>query len=161
VTRRKTTTPEQTILFGEEFGRTYLHAGTLVVLRGELGAGKTHFVKGVGGSLGIDEDELTSPTYALANEYACTIDGSSSTLFHLDCYRFEKPEELLELGIEDFLYPRYGATIVEWPERIEQLLPEQRVEVIIHVLSEREREFEVHLPVKAGTSHNEGAQTNV
>src|SRR5207244_2209128 len=106
----------------------------VVTVQGELGAGKTHFVKGIAGSLGIDERELTSPTFALANEFECTIHGEPFTLFHLDCYRFSKPEELLELGVEDYLYPTHAATIVEWPERIKAFIPANAVQVTINTL---------------------------
>ena len=61
-----------TIRFGEEFGANYIHAGAVVCVHGELGAGKTHFIKGIAGSLGIDERELTSPTFALAHEFPLT-----------------------------------------------------------------------------------------
>src|SRR5947207_661032 len=84
---RRSLGPLETIRIGEEFGRS-LRAGMVVALRGELGAGKTHFVKGIAGSLGIDERELTSPTFALVNEYAATLGDRPFTLFHLDCYRF-------------------------------------------------------------------------
>src|ERR1019366_5129915 len=83
----------ETVRMGEEFGAQYLRAGMVVCVRGELGAGKTHFIKGIAGSLGIDERELTSPTFALAHEFECLCNGAPFTLFHLDCYRFEKPEE--------------------------------------------------------------------
>src|SRR5207244_1702683 len=98
---------------------------------------------GIAGSLGIDERELTSPTFALANEFECTIHGEPFTLFHLDCYRFSKPEELLELGVEDYLYPTHAATIVEWPERIKAFIPANAVQVTINTLSENEREITI------------------
>jgi tRNA threonylcarbamoyladenosine biosynthesis protein TsaE len=133
---------EETIRFGEEFSAKYIRAGIVVCVHGELGAGKTHFIKGIAGSLGIDERELTSPTFALAHEFECFCKGESFTLYHLDCYRFEKPEELLELGVEDYLYPEYAATIIEWPERIAGLIPENAIHVWIDVLSESERIIE-------------------
>jgi tRNA threonylcarbamoyladenosine biosynthesis protein TsaE len=142
----------ETARLGEEFGKQYVRNGVVVCVHGELGAGKTHFIKGIAGSLGIDERELTSPTYALANEFeiggraGSSIVGDASglhTLYHLDCYRFEKPEELLELGIEDYLYPQHAATIIEWPERIVGLVPEDAIHVVIEVISETEREIKV------------------
>jgi tRNA threonylcarbamoyladenosine biosynthesis protein TsaE len=136
----------ETIRFGEEFGNEYIRAGVVVCVHGELGAGKTHFIKGIAGSLGIDERELTSPTYALANEFEIESRAGSTdlrVLYHLDCYRFEKPEELLELGVEDYLYPQYAATLIEWPERIAMLIPEDAIHVEIHVVSETQRVIEV------------------
>jgi len=144
----------ETIRIGEEFGERYIRAGAVVCVHGELGAGKTHFIKGIAGSLGIDDRELTSPTFALAHEFeivgrAGSTDPSASSgqalraLYHLDCYRFEKPEELLELGVEDYLYPEHAATIIEWPERISQLIPEDAIHVEINVISETERSIEI------------------
>jgi tRNA threonylcarbamoyladenosine biosynthesis protein TsaE len=134
-----------TVRFGEEFGAKFIRDGTVVCVHGELGAGKTHFIKGIAGALGIDERELTSPTFALANEYPLATGrrGVLDFLYHLDCYRFEKPEELLELGVEDYLYPHHAATIIEWPERIAGLIPEGAIHVKISVISETEREIKV------------------
>ena len=67
----------ETVRMGEEFGAQYLRAGMVVCVRGELGAGKTHFIKGIAGSLGIDERELTSPTFALAHTTICKYDGGA------------------------------------------------------------------------------------
>jgi tRNA threonylcarbamoyladenosine biosynthesis protein TsaE len=132
--------PDATVDLGEDFARSHVQRGALILLRGELGAGKTHFIKGIARALGIDERELTSPTFSLAHEFACTFNGKPFTLFHLDCYRFEQPEELLELGIEDYLYPHQGATIIEWPERIERLIPTTAIGVQITAIGETERE---------------------
>lgn len=132
--------PDVTIRLGEEFGRAYVGPGSVIAIRGELGAGKTHFIKGIARSLGIDQRELTSPTFSLAHEFECTRNGKPFTLYHLDCYRFEKPEELLALGVEDYLYPKNAATIIEWPERIEKLIPKNAISVRIAAMSETERE---------------------
>ena len=139
----------ETVRLGEEFGKQYIRDGAVICVHGELGAGKTHFIKGIAGSLGIDERELTSPTYALANEFECSCKGEPFTLYHLDCYRFEKPEELLELGVEDYLYPQHAATIIEWPERIAKLILEDVIHVVIEVISENERALEVRVKNKS------------
>ena len=141
IDRSVTHSPDETVLAGEKFGRTQIRSGVVVAIRGELGAGKTHFVKGVAGALGIDERELTSPTFSLANEFECMLNGELFTLFHLDCYRFSKPEELLELGVEDYLYPTNAATIVEWPERIEAFIPKDAIRININAISETDREI--------------------
>ena len=127
----------ETVSLGEKFAKENLTAGSLVVLRGELGAGKTQFTKGIGKYFGISEDEISSPTYTLVGDY--DLAGDITKLYHLDCYRFEKPEELIELGVEEYLYPKHAVTIIEWPERIEAYLPEERIEVVIKVLSMNER----------------------
>ncbi len=150
---RVSNSPEETIQLGEAFAREYITSGSVIALRGELGAGKTHFVKGIARALGIDERELTSPTFALAHEFDIPLTQplplkgrgeNPSRLYHLDCYRFEKPEELLELGVEDYLYPQHAATIIEWPERIEKLLPENRIEVELITISETARKIVIH-----------------
>jgi tRNA threonylcarbamoyladenosine biosynthesis protein TsaE len=133
----------ETVHFGHEFGLECIRDGAVVCVHGELGAGKTHFIKGIAGSLGIDELELTSPTFALAHEFECFCKGVPFTLYHLDCYRFEKPEALLELGVEDYLYPQHAASLIEWPERIAALIPEDAIHVIIEVISETERMIDV------------------
>ncbi len=151
--------PEETIRLGEEFGREFVRSGVVVTVRGELGAGKTHFIKGIARALGIDEREITSPTFTLANEFEIARtnviagkmpaprDSNSAprVLYHLDCYRFEKPEELLALGVEDYLYPKHAATIIEWPERIEGFLPEHTIQVEIVVVSETERQIRIRM----------------
>ncbi|MDP4198192.1 MAG: tRNA (adenosine(37)-N6)-threonylcarbamoyltransferase complex ATPase subunit type 1 TsaE [Bacteroidota bacterium] len=141
--------PEDTLALGEAFGREFVRAGVVVTVRGELGAGKTHFIKGIARSLGIDERDITSPTFTLANEFEVSAAGNAQTeslprraprvLFHLDCYRFEKPEELLALGVEDYLYPKNAATIIEWPERIAGLIPADAMNVTIEIIGDTER----------------------
>jgi tRNA threonylcarbamoyladenosine biosynthesis protein TsaE len=135
----------ETIRLGFDLGRECLRQGVVVTVSGELGAGKTHFIKGVAKSLGIDEREITSPTFTLANEYE--IKGESPwRLYHLDCYRFAQAADLLALGVEDYLYPRHAATIIEWPERIAALIPQNAIRVEIRVLSEFEREIAIFRP---------------
>ena len=139
---------DDTLAIGENFAREELHPGSLVVLRGELGAGKTQFTKGIARWCGLDVDDVGSPTYSLVNEFDVRINGSSVKLFHLDCYRFEKPSELLELGVEEYLYPKQNMSVIEWPERIESFLPKGRIEVIFETLSPNERKISIHIPSK-------------
>jgi tRNA threonylcarbamoyladenosine biosynthesis protein TsaE len=134
---------EATTEFGEAFAKKYLHAGSLVVLRGELGAGKTQFAKGIARAFGLRDEEISSPTYALVNEYEISTSGIER-LYHLDCYRFEKPEELIELGIEEYLYPKHAVTIIEWPERIEAYLPKNKIEITIESTGPSERRIIIH-----------------
>jgi len=131
---------EETVKLGERFAKDHLQAGSLVLLRGELGAGKTQFTKGIAHFFGLREHEISSPTYALVNEYELS-GGAVEKLYHLDCYRFEKPEELIELGVEEYLYPHHGITIIEWPERIEAFLPKVRIEVVIEIIRAHERKI--------------------
>lgn len=93
---------------------------------GHMGAGKTTFIKAVCEELGVD-DVITSPTFAIVNEYT---DGNGQPVFHFDFYRIKKLEEVYDMGYEDYFYS--GALcFIEWPELIEELLPEDAVRVHI------------------------------
>lgn len=112
-----------------------LQAGDFVSLKGDLGAGKTLFVKGIADALGYDSDDVNSPTFTLVQEYEGHL-----TIYHLDIYRLEDPEEeLLAIGFEEFFEPLDGVTLVEWGDRAQDLLPEPR--------------FEVHLDKENGNRH--------
>ena len=92
---------------------------------GKMGAGKTTFIKAVCEELGV-EDVITSPTFAIINEYS----GKDDTIYHFDFYRIKKLEEVYDMGYEDYFYS--GALcFIEWPELIEELLPEDAVKVSI------------------------------
>ena len=98
---------------------------------GTMGAGKTTFIKAVCEELGV-EDVITSPTFAIVNEYTPSPDilPESSTIYHFDFYRIKKLEEVYDMGYEDYFYS--GALcFIEWPELIEELLPEDAVKVNI------------------------------
>lgn len=123
---------EQTLEFAREYAKT-LRAGDVVILDGEMGAGKTLFSKGVALGLGIQE-EVTSPTYAYMNDY----DGR---LFHYDCYRIESVEQAEQLGLADY-FDMGGICLVEWAQNIAPLLPRVVKRVCIKKISENEREIE-------------------
>ncbi len=92
---------------------------------GSMGAGKTTFIKAVCEELGV-EDVITSPTFAIINEYM----GRQTTIYHFDFYRIKKLEEVYDMGYEDYFYS--GALcFIEWPELIEEVLPEDAVKVSI------------------------------
>ena len=94
---------------------------------GKMGAGKTTFVKAVCEELGVD-DVITSPTFAIVNEYQSATTGDS--IFHFDFYRIKKLEEVYDMGYEDYFYSG-SLCFLEWPELIEELLPEDAVKVTI------------------------------
>ncbi len=103
---------EETIAQGRALAKS-LHAPALVLLAGELGAGKTTFTKGLVGGLGAaQEEEVTSPTFALVHEYP-----SRFPVFHIDLYRVSSFHDLESAGIED-AFSKPGVVIVEWPERL-------------------------------------------
>ena len=127
-----TVSREETEAFAREYAKT-LRAGDVVILDGDMGAGKTVFSKGVASGLGITEP-VTSPTYAYMNDY----DGR---LFHYDCYRIESVAQAENLGLADY-FDMGGICLVEWAQNIAPLLPKNCKRVRIRKLSENEREIE-------------------
>ena len=124
---------DETFAFAKEYAKT-LKAGDVVLLGGDMGAGKTVFAKGVAEGLGIEE-EVTSPTYAYMNDY----DGR---LFHYDCYRVESVGQALQLGLADY-FDMGGICLIEWAQNIAPLLPPQVKRVRIEKRTETEREITV------------------
>jgi tRNA threonylcarbamoyladenosine biosynthesis protein TsaE len=103
--------PEATEALGAQFGLA-ARSGQVIALSGDLGAGKTQFVRGVARGLGTP-GRVHSPTFTLVNEYG----GGRLKLFHLDLYRLETPEQILEAGIGE-LFPPEGLAVIEWAERL-------------------------------------------
>lgn len=114
----------------------HLKEGDNILLWGDLGAGKTHFVKAMGKALEIDE-YITSPTFNLHNFYNGKIDVN-----HFDLYRLEEPEEAIELALDNYFYDA-SITIVEWPERAEEFLPDESIDIYIEKTGETERKVEI------------------
>ena len=97
---------------------------------GKMGAGKTTFIKAVCEALGV-EDVITSPTFAIVNEYSIPAGGAlKGAIYHFDFYRIKKLEEVYDMGYEDYFYSG-SLCMIEWPELIEELLPENAVKVSI------------------------------
>ena len=93
---------------------------------GKMGSGKTTFIKAICEELGV-EDVITSPTFAIVNEY----EGNRDTIYHFDFYRIKKIEEVYDMGYEDYFYSG-NICFIEWPELIEDLLPQDAIRVNIH-----------------------------
>jgi tRNA threonylcarbamoyladenosine biosynthesis protein TsaE len=100
---------------------------------GDMGAGKTTFIKSLCQSLGIQEP-VTSPTFSIVNEYR----GDTAKIYHFDFYRLKKQEEALDMGYEEYFYSG-NYCFIEWPEKIADLLPEHYIRIDISVLSNQER----------------------
>ena len=111
---------------------------TIVAFRGEMGAGKTTLIREIAARLGSD-DVVTSPTFAIINQYAA---AEGRTLYHFDFYRIDRLEEAYDFGYEEYFYSG-DLCLVEWPEKIEPLLPENTMNVRITALSEQERRIEI------------------
>ena len=101
---------------------------------GKMGAGKTTFIKAVCEQMGVT-DPVASPTFAIVNEYA---DGSGKPVFHFDFYRIKNLREALDIGCEDYFYSGRPC-VIEWPELVEELLPEETVRVHIEVSDDGSR----------------------
>ena len=114
-----------------------LLAGDVVALIGGLGAGKTHFVKGVAEACGVSQDDVNSPTFTLIQEYA-----GRMLIRHCDTYRLRNAEEFADLGLDE-LFASDGIAFVEWADRVEEYLPGDRLEVRITIDSPTGRTFEV------------------
>ena len=107
---------------------------TIVAFRGEMGAGKTTLIREIAARLGSD-DVVTSPTFAIINQYAA---AEGRTLYHFDFYRIDRLEEAYDFGYEEYFFSG-NLCLVEWPEKIESLLPDDAMNVRIDVPDEDER----------------------
>ena len=132
----RTASEEETIALGERLARTLpLHG--VVLLSGNLGAGKTTLAKGIVSGLGAaPADEVSSPTFTLIHEYG------NGRVYHVDLYRLDEPRELATLGLDD-LFERDALVLIEWGERFGRYLPPERTEIRIRAMDHDEREIEV------------------
>ena len=119
-------TPAAAEALGAAAGRA-LRSGEAICLWGPLGAGKTTLARGLIRSLTTPEEEVPSPTFTLVQTY----DGPDFALAHFDLYRIVRPEEIFELGLDEAL--DQGAAIIEWPERLEGRLPEDRLDIVLTI----------------------------
>ena len=131
-----TESPEETQKAGYELAAR-LASGALICLYGELGAGKTHFAKGIASCFGIPPTEVDSPTFILLQEYYGRL-----PVYHFDAYRLRSAQEARDIGFEDYIYGD-GISIVEWPEKVSALLPAARTEVHIRHAGTQQRHIEV------------------
>jgi len=139
VLRFKTQSDEETRTLGRKLASLLPQSG-VVLLIGELGAGKTTLTKGIVEARGAgSEDEVSSPTFTLIHEY-----GDPVSVYHVDLYRIDEPKHAARLGLEE-VFDKGALVLIEWGERFPHLLPENRSEIRIRHLSGDEREFEVLL----------------
>ena len=121
---KETFSPEETFEFGKKLGKQ-AKAGTVICLDGELGVGKTVFTQGFAAGLGIEEP-VNSPTFTILQIY----EEGRLPLYHFDVYRIEEPEEMDEIGYEDYFYGD-GVCLIEWASMISELIPETAIQVTI------------------------------
>jgi len=133
----RTASEEETIALGERLARE-LPPKQVVLLIGQLGAGKTTLAKGIVKGLGAaDPDEVSSPTFTLIHEY-----GSPGRVYHIDLYRLDQPREVATLGLEE-LFERTAIVLIEWGERFPQFLPSERTEIRIRAAGGTDRDIQV------------------
>ena len=136
--------PEETLHFGALLGR-HVTGGSVIALVGELGTGKTCLAQGIAKGLRVPEHlYVTSPSYVLVNEYA-----GSFRLFHLDLYRIDNVAQLDDIGIDEMLSSD-EVTVIEWAEKMGDVLPEERLFVSISIIDDQTRDF--HLTASGQTA---------
>jgi tRNA threonylcarbamoyladenosine biosynthesis protein TsaE len=137
----RTHSEEETIALGETLALE-LPPKIVVLLIGNLGAGKTTIAKGIVKGLGAAlPDEVSSPTFTLIHEYGPGV-------YHVDLYRLNRAEQVATIGLDE-IFERRAVVLVEWGERFPELMPEERVEIRLRTVGENEREITILSPVRA------------
>ncbi|KUO50025.1 MAG: hypothetical protein APF76_06050 [Desulfitibacter sp. BRH_c19] len=129
---------KETMKLGQVIGN-YIVPGMVICLQGDLGTGKTTLTKGIVKGFGIN-DSVTSPTFTIINQYE-----GKNNLYHIDTYRIESSEEMIDLGVEDYLPANDGVTVVEWPELIENLLPKDRIILSFFAKGDNQRDISIYI----------------
>ncbi len=127
---------EETRNFAKQFASD-LKAGDVVLLTGDLGAGKTTLVKAIAKELGYD-GLVTSPTFTLLNQYSGKL-----PIYHFDMYRLKSTAEAIESGLDEVLKQSDGVCFVEWPQKVASILPEKNIMLDISILGDNARKFKV------------------
>jgi tRNA threonylcarbamoyladenosine biosynthesis protein TsaE len=125
--------PEETTNIAAAFA-DIVNEGETIILNGNLGAGKTYFIKQVCKKWNIRN--VSSPSFAIVNSY-----GNSKTVYHFDFYRIKKREELFEIGFNDYLNDRDAIIFIEWGNLFQEVLPQKRTEINIKILENTKRNF--------------------
>jgi tRNA threonylcarbamoyladenosine biosynthesis protein TsaE len=132
--------PEETEALGEFFAQN-LRPGSVIALRGGLGAGKTCLVKGLARALSITES-ITSPTYTIVSEYKASLKGEALPLYHIDAYRLNGDEDFENTGAGDYIGK--GISVIEWSERIPRSIPDDAIIIEIEIIGPESRRIVVN-----------------
>ena len=116
---------------------------TIYAFYGSMGAGKTTFINALSKALRVEDDSTSSPSFSIINEYRS--DTTAELIYHFDLYRLESLEEAFDIGVEDY-FDSGALCLIEWPERVEDILPDDTVRVDINVLPDDSREIVVDIP---------------
>ena len=130
--------PEETIEFGRKLASS-IKRGTVIALTGDLGSGKTTFVKGLALGFGVqDKKEVKSPTFVIMHMYK-----GSLLLYHFDLYRLNQNQDLQDIGIEDYLCDSNAVSVIEWAERVQSIYDEAHIKINITRVNETSRQLTV------------------
>jgi tRNA threonylcarbamoyladenosine biosynthesis protein TsaE len=130
-----TRSEKETFRLGNLIGKS-LVAGDIIALDGDLGAGKTHFTKGIAKGLEVS-DYITSPTFTIVNQYEGRL-----PLYHFDVYRIDDINEMYEIGFDEYLFGD-GVCVIEWADIVKDLLPEKRIKIYINKVDDDSREVNI------------------
>lgn len=125
---------KETKKIGEELGKKAKN-GTVVLLKGDLGGGKTTFAQGFAKGLGIRE-KILSPTFVIMKKF--------KNFYHIDCYRLKGEKDLLELGFEEIIKDKKNIVLVEWPEKAKKIMPKDAINVTFGFVKDKERKIEIY-----------------
>ncbi|CAN5890491.1 tRNA (adenosine(37)-N6)-threonylcarbamoyltransferase complex ATPase subunit type 1 TsaE [soil metagenome] len=137
---------EETLALGSEVAGA-LVPGDILALHGDLGSGKTHFVKGIARGLGLDPNDVVSPTFVLVQSY----ETDEFTLVHADAYRITGSSEMARVGLEEYLSDPAMVCVIEWPERVEDLLPDDTCRLLLQAAGQTSRHIAVMDPAEAAS----------
>jgi tRNA threonylcarbamoyladenosine biosynthesis protein TsaE len=138
-----TDSPKQTQKIAELLVKTLIKTEnhpTIFCLQGDLGAGKTTFIQGIAKALKIKE-KITSPTFVLMKKFSLSKKLPFSELYHFDCYRFDKSEEILVLGFKEITKNPKNLIFIEWPEKIKKFIPKNSIWINFKVMEKNKREL--------------------
>lgn len=128
--------PAETKRVGQRLGRQ-LKKGNVVALIGELGAGKTCFMKGLMKGLNVSVSRVTSPTFVIMNVYK-----GKMPVYHFDMYRLDNIKQIADLGYEEYFYGN-GVAVVEWADKIKELLPKGAINVYLKIIGDKQRKINI------------------
>ncbi len=131
--RKKIISEEETVELAESFAKK-VFPGEVIILNGNLGAGKTFFIRSMLKKFGIEN--VSSPTFSIVNEY-----NGKFKFYHFDFYRIKNSAELFDIGFNDYLNDPDAITLIEWGELLPEVLPHKRLEIRINIIDDNTREF--------------------
>ena len=137
-TKLLTNSFSETQKLGEDFAKT-LHGGEVIALYGDLGSGKTTFVQGLAKGLGI-EQRIISPTFIIMRTYD-VLHSTVKNFYHVDLYRIETEHDVEGLGLLELMNDPQNIVVIEWPDKLENLLPEKRIDFVFKYLGDDKREI--------------------